>query len=163
VRLLIVEDDRAAVRLYDLFFQGYFPNEFDVRVAGDTREALKIAQEFEPGLVLLDHHLPGAPGITILSDLYTLSPRPYIIILTADITVSYFKSAGLVEAVIIKPMNPPEFVKMVKRLIERVKLYGQLGMDSNSPSIGQFIGRHSNRLDADYHRAPTHSSKETGS
>ncbi len=60
--VLVVEDDQALSSLlkYNLEKEGY-----RVSVAGDGEEALLLAEEAPPDLVLLDWMLPKAPGIEV--------------------------------------------------------------------------------------------------
>jgi len=78
--VLIVEDDRSmAVALSDGFsFEG-----FDVEVAMDGEEGLRLARELDPDLMILDIMLPKKTGLEICKTLRGEgSPLP-IIMLTA--------------------------------------------------------------------------------
>jgi two-component system phosphate regulon response regulator PhoB len=60
--VLVVEDESALAELlkYNLEKEGY-----RVSVAGDGEEALVVAEESPPDLVLLDWMLPKAPGVEV--------------------------------------------------------------------------------------------------
>lgn len=85
-RLLIVEDDDLTRKFLMAFFgtKGY-----QVSVAATAEEALRIAGEIGPGLVLTDFQLPGMDGIGMVRSLRSAGHRvPFILIsgfLTADI------------------------------------------------------------------------------
>lgn len=61
------------------------------RVIGltDPREAVKLCEEFEPDLVMLDLHMPHMDGLAVLTRLAALTPPDSyvpVIVLTADVT-----------------------------------------------------------------------------
>jgi CheY-like chemotaxis protein len=60
--ILVVDDNPANVKLvrFLLVKRGY-----DVRVAGDAREALEILGAFKPRLILMDLQLPGMDGLEL--------------------------------------------------------------------------------------------------
>ena len=79
-RVLIVEDDRAmAVALSD----GFSYEGFDVEVAGDGAEGLRLAREADPDLVILDIMLPKMTGLEVCKTLRDEGSALPIIMLTA--------------------------------------------------------------------------------
>ncbi len=58
--VLVVEDDRwTRLLLHDLLAaHGY-----GALLAGDAHEALQLARDHRPGLILMDIHLPGSSGL----------------------------------------------------------------------------------------------------
>ena len=60
--ILIVEDDELNMKLYNdiLRVQGYVTLQ-----TGDGREALKIAREHRPDLILMDIQLPNISGLEV--------------------------------------------------------------------------------------------------
>ncbi|MGH9403401.1 MAG: response regulator [Terriglobia bacterium] len=84
VNILIV-DDHPTFR-YGL--RKLLESEADFRVAGeaaDGAEALRLAQELQPDIVLLDLTLRQRPGLEVLQDLVSLNSPLRTIILTAAI------------------------------------------------------------------------------
>ena len=80
--MLLVEDDAALAELLAWHFQR---EDFEVRRTGDGEEALLLAQESPPDLVLLDWMTEGLSGIEVcrrLRRMPTTSNVP-IIMLTA--------------------------------------------------------------------------------
>src|SRR4051812_33096842 len=61
-RILLVEDDRALVELLVYHFQR---EDFEVRATGDGDEALLLAREAAPDVVILDWMLEGLAGIEV--------------------------------------------------------------------------------------------------
>ena len=66
MKVLIVEDEKALNLVVKEELQS---NKFDVRVAEDGEEALKLAKSFNPELILLDLILPKKSGLQVLEEL----------------------------------------------------------------------------------------------
>lgn len=79
-RLLVVDDEQALLDLLGdaLRFAGY-----DVLVAGDGREALRLAGTSSPDLVVLDVNLPDLDGFEVLRRLRAEADRVPVVFLTA--------------------------------------------------------------------------------
>lgn len=65
-KILIVDDDRVYSKILSRFFE---ERNFTVFTAEDGVNAAWMAAKEQPGLILLDHYLPGADGLTILDRL----------------------------------------------------------------------------------------------
>ncbi len=78
-KILIVDDDRVYSKILSRFFE---ERDFTVFTAEDGVNAAWIAAKEQPGLILLDHYLPGADGLTILDRLRRTGA-------TSDIPVIY--------------------------------------------------------------------------
>ena len=61
-RLLLVEDDRALADLVSFHFER---SGYDVTRTGDGEEALILAEEVKPDIVLLDWMIEGISGIEV--------------------------------------------------------------------------------------------------
>ena len=61
-KILLVEDDRALVELLVYHFER---GEFEVRATADGEEALLLAREAPPDVVILDWMLEGLSGIEV--------------------------------------------------------------------------------------------------
>ena len=78
-KILIVDDDRVYTKILSRFFE---ERDFTVLTAEDGVNATWLAANEQPGLILLDHYLPGADGLTILDRLRRTGA-------TSDIPVIY--------------------------------------------------------------------------
>src|SRR5450759_3914675 len=65
-RILIVEDNEIIYKMYQKLLQNHG---YDVKIATDGEEGLKIALEEHPDLVLLDIRMPKMDGMTVLKHL----------------------------------------------------------------------------------------------
>lgn len=119
--LLFIEDDdhiRLALRLA-LEDEGY-----DVREAATGREGLRMFEESEPDLVLLDLRLPDLSGFEVCRTLRSSSIVP-IIIVTAQ-TDTYDMVAGLeagADDYVTKPVVPKELAARIRAHLRRVQLH----------------------------------------
>ena len=79
--VLLVEDDRTLRRALRASFRNW---DFDVAEAGSGEEALSIASNAPPDLVVLDLTLPGIDGLETLRHLRTFSDVPVVVLTVRD-------------------------------------------------------------------------------
>lgn len=81
-KILIVDDEQD---ILDLISYNLKKNDFEVVQALDGFEAVNLAKEFQPDLILLDRMMPGKSGIETLKEIRKISAldRTIIIFLTA--------------------------------------------------------------------------------
>jgi two-component system alkaline phosphatase synthesis response regulator PhoP len=116
-RVLIVDDDVKIVELVKLYLarDGYH-----VITAYNGTDALKLARESHPDLLVLDIMLPGMNGLEICRILRTESPVP-IILLTAK-TTEQDRIIGLdlgADDYVTKPFSPRELAARVRAVFRR--------------------------------------------
>jgi DNA-binding response OmpR family regulator len=116
-KILVVDDDPKIVELIRLYLEkdGYW-----VLAAYDGLEALALARQRCPDLILLDLLLPEMDGLDVCHILSTESEVP-IIMLTAKAT-DEDKLVGLelgADDYITKPFNPREVVARVRAVLRR--------------------------------------------
>ena len=115
---ILVVDDEHLIRWsleQNLKKQGY-----EVVTAGTGEDALRLAREEQPELVLLDYHLPGINGLEVLQRLKELDEEVLVIMVTAQ--------GGLETAVntmrhgaydyINKPFNLDEMAIVIRKALE---------------------------------------------
>jgi len=121
-RLLLVEDDRALAELVTFHFEraGYV-----VTRTGDGEEALILAEEVRPDLILLDWMIEGISGIEVCR---RLRRRPAtanvpIIMLTArgeeDDRIRGLETGA--DDYLTKPFSPKELVARAAAVLRRVR------------------------------------------
>jgi DNA-binding response OmpR family regulator len=117
-RILLVEDDpktRGTVALY-LQREGY-----DVATAENGVQALEIARERDPHLVVLDLMLPRMDGLEVCRTLRARANHPAIIMVTARSTEDD-KLTGLdlgADDYVTKPFSPRELMARVRAVLRR--------------------------------------------
>ena len=117
-RILVVDDDVKTVELVKLYLKR---DGYKVLTAFDGLEALRMARELHPNLIVLDLMLPGMDGLQICRTLRDESDVP-IIMLTARVT-DQDKLIGLdtgADDYIIKPFSPRELAARVRAVLRRL-------------------------------------------
>ena len=134
-RVLVVDDDAKTVELVKLYLSR---DGYRVLTACDGVEALRLAREGHPDLIVLDLMLPGIDGLEVCRTLRRESDVP-IIMLTAR-TTDEDKLTGLglgADDYVTKPFSPRELAARVRVVLRRLPgergpdeiKYGQLTVD----------------------------------
>jgi two-component system phosphate regulon response regulator PhoB len=137
-RILLVEDDPALVELLVFHFER---EDFEVRATADGEEALLLAREAAPDVVILDWMLEGLSGIEVCRRLRRLTETANvpIIMLTARgeeaDRIRGFETGA--DDYVTKPFSPRELVARVLAVLRRVRpalagerlVYGDIEMD----------------------------------
>ena len=116
-RVLVVEDD---VSIADVLRRTLRQEGHEVRSAGDGVEALRVAEEFAPDLVVLDLGLPKLDGVEVCRRLRADSDVP-ILILTAR-TETEDRVEGLdtgADDYLVKPFERQELLARMRALLRR--------------------------------------------
>ena len=124
-RVLVVDDDAKTVELVKLYLNR---DGYRVLTAYDGVEALRLAREGHPDLIVLDLMLPGIDGLEVCRTLRRDSDVP-IIMLTAR-TTDEDKLTGLglgADDYVTKPFSPRELAARVRAVLRR--LPGERGPD----------------------------------
>jgi two-component system alkaline phosphatase synthesis response regulator PhoP len=124
-KVLVVDDDAKTVELVKLYLNR---DGYRVIPANDGNEALRLARETSPDLIVLDLMLPGISGLDICRILREESDVP-IIILTA-LTTDDDRLKGLdlgADDYVTKPFSPRELAARVRAVLRR--LPGERGPD----------------------------------
>lgn len=137
---ILILDDEDPIRQFmkiNLDYQGYQTVE-----AASGEEALRIFDEENPAVAILDIMLPGISGYEVCEKIREKSPMTGIIMVSAK-SQDIDKILGLEKGAddyIIKPFNPQELILRVKSLMRRVNLNpaGDSGEEVKSLSDGPF-------------------------
>jgi two-component system, OmpR family, alkaline phosphatase synthesis response regulator PhoP len=142
--ILVVDDEGPIVDLVT----GYLVREgFTVRSASDGLEALELARELGPDVVVLDLMLPGLDGIEVCRQLRTFSDA-YVLMLSArgeelDRVVGLTVGA---DDYLVKPFSPRELVARVRALLRRPRAR-PAGAPKVPPGLTIDLARRSVRVD----------------
>ena len=137
-KLLLVEDDKALAELLVWHFER---QDFDVRRTADGEEALLLAEEQAPDIVILDWMIEGISGLEVCR---RLRRRPA----TANVPIIMLTARGEeadrirgletgADDYVTKPFSPGELIARVGAVLRRVRpalageslSYGDLEMD----------------------------------
>jgi DNA-binding response OmpR family regulator len=117
LRALVVDDERALAQLVGSYLER---ERFEVHLAHDGDEAVRIAREVDPDVVVLDLGLPGMDGVEVCRTLRTFSDC-YVVMLTAraeEVDTLVGLSVGA-DDYVTKPFSPRELVARIKAMQRR--------------------------------------------
>lgn len=128
--ILVCDDDKEIVEAIEIYLtkEGY-----NILKAYNGEEALKIIEENEIHLVILDIMMPKINGIQVASKIRENKGVP-IIMLSAK-SEDYDKISGLntgADDYVTKPFNPVEVVARVKSQIRRYTMLGAMPKPQNN-------------------------------
>jgi len=119
-KILLVDDERDILDFlsYNLENAGY-----EVRVAQNGLEGVKVAQKFLPDLILLDMMMPEMDGVQTCEEIRNLDTKKEIVVafLTAR-GEDYSQIAGFdagADDYILKPIKPKVLMSRIKALLKR--------------------------------------------
>jgi two-component system response regulator MprA len=118
-RILVVEDDPKVASMLQrgLAFEGY-----SVSVAGDGEQALRVARESPPDLLILDVMLPGIDGLEVARRIRRGSEVPLLMLTARDAVPD--RVAGLeagADDYLVKPFAFDELLARVKTILRRAR------------------------------------------
>lgn len=120
-RVLVIEDDEELSRLLQLDLQRH---NFEVSIASNGLEGLRMYQEINPDLVVLDVSLPQLDGLTVCQRIRELTNVP-ILMMTAHAVSEQDIAEGLnrgADEYMLKPLGKIEFHARIKALLRRARL-----------------------------------------
>lgn len=119
-KILVIDDEEKILNLVTSYLE---KENYDVTTAQDGLSGLRLAQEINPDIIVLDIMLPGMDGIELLSQLRRES-NVYVIMLTAK-TEEIDKIVGLsvgADDYVTKPFSPRELTARIKAAMRRINL-----------------------------------------
>lgn len=118
IRALVVDDEPE---LADLMRRGLEMTGWHVETAHDGFQALRIAREFMPDVLVLDVMMPGMDGVELLQKIRTIFPDVPALFLTAKDSSSD-KVTGLQaggDDYVSKPFSMKEVLLRLHRIVQR--------------------------------------------
>lgn len=119
-RALVVDDEAPLAEIVASYLER---EQFETIVAGNGNDAITIARELDPDVVILDLGLPGIDGLEVCRQLRTFSDA-YVVMLTArdtemDTIVGLTVGA---DDYVTKPFSPRELVARIRAMLRRPRL-----------------------------------------
>ena len=114
---VMIVDDHEMVRRGACSYLEAQPDISVVAQAGSGEEAVKLAREFIPDVVLMDLVMPGMDGVDATRKVKDISPRTQIIILTSFHQDEYIFPALQAGAIsfLLKDVKATELVEAIRR------------------------------------------------
>jgi two-component system, OmpR family, alkaline phosphatase synthesis response regulator PhoP len=141
-RILVVDDEPAVTDLlaYNLRKAGY-----EILLAADGREALRLARQSSPDLILLDLMLPEVDGLDVCRELRKTSAVPVIMLTARGEEIDRVVGLELgADDYVTKPFSVRELLARIKAVLRRVQ------PDEKSAETGNILrGKGGLRLDVE--------------
>jgi len=120
-KILIIDDEEVVL---DSCIQILGGESFQVSTASNGSDGLRLVQELQPDLVIVDLKMPGISGFEVLDRLEEIDPTIVMIVITGFATVSSAVDAMKKGAYdfLPKPFSPEEFRIIIRRGLEKRKL-----------------------------------------
>ena len=122
VTILVVDDDSS---IRETIRDRLVARGWDVVMASDGQEALSIAAESKPDVVLLDIHMPQMDGLTALEclrDNPELSDILVVMVTSSSSVPDITRAAACnVADYVTKPFNAVELVARVQEVLQKAK------------------------------------------
>ena len=116
-RILVVDDESAVT---DLLAYNLRKALYDVSIAADGREALRLAGEFQPDLILLDLMIPEVDGLDVCRALRKTSDVPIIMITARGEETGRVVGLELgADDYVTKPFSVRELMARIKAVLRR--------------------------------------------
>ncbi len=120
-RVLVVDDERPLAEVVATYLEH---DGFEVTLAHHGREAVLVARDVDPDVVVLDLALPGMDGLQVCRELRRFSDC-YVVMLTARVEEED-KLAGLAAGAddyVTKPFSPRELVARIEAMLRRPRRF----------------------------------------
>ncbi len=113
--ILIVEDDQDIGVMVATLLELETP--YQTRLAQDGQEALTLARDTPPSLLVLDYQLPGINGVQLYDRLRTLPGLEHVpaVLMSANLPVEEMKKRQMVG--LCKPFDVNELIETVKHSV----------------------------------------------
>jgi two-component system alkaline phosphatase synthesis response regulator PhoP len=116
-RILVVDDEPA---VSDLLAYNLRKAHYEVLVAADGREALRLAREDSPDLILLDLMIPEVDGLDVCRELRKTSGVPIIMITARGEEIDRVVGLELgADDYVTKPFSVRELMARIKAVLRR--------------------------------------------
>ena len=118
IDILVIDDNDIQLEFLEHLFATHG---YSCHATGDNRNALKIIQEINPRLILLDIMMPDIDGFTILKNIREtdgLEKLPVIIYTSKAYPVDQKKAMSLgASSYLIKPVKGSEIIEEIKKYL----------------------------------------------
>jgi two-component system alkaline phosphatase synthesis response regulator PhoP len=119
-KVLVVDDERNIVELlkFNLEKEGY-----EVLAAYDGIEAVKLASEERPDLIILDIMLPGQGGLEVCRQIRKMMKTPILMATAKGEEIDKILGLELgADDYVTKPFSPRELIARVKAILRRTSI-----------------------------------------
>lgn len=123
-KILWVDDEIDLLKGHMLFLK---EKNFDVASASNGIDALELIKQDAFDIVFLDEQMPGMDGLSVLSEIKTLTPNMPVIMITKSEEEHIMEDAlgAKITDYLIKPVKPSQILLACKKILDNKKLINQ--------------------------------------
>ncbi|MEO7941919.1 MAG: response regulator transcription factor [Marmoricola sp.] len=138
LRAMVVEDETELAALVGSYLER---GGFEVTLCHDGAQAVTLAREVDPDVIVLDLGLPGLDGVEVCRQVRTFSDA-YVVMLTArseEVDTLIGLSVGA-DDYMTKPFSPRELIARVQAMLRRPRPLGQGdGVEDTARTFGPLV------------------------
>lgn len=122
-RVLIADDEPFELLMLQSMLSRLFPGTFDMQTAENGRQAIALAETFEPEIAILDIEMPGINGLKAAQQIRQRLPHIVLFFLTAHEVFTYAQQACDVGAAgyLLKPISDDLLLQSINRALEQIE------------------------------------------
>jgi len=162
IGVLVVDDDFMVARIHARFVEQ--TDGFEVVGTAHTgAEALRLVEELDPDLVLLDVHLPDLGGLEVLARLRAAGHHTAVVMVTAERGAEAVRTAlhGGAMQYLVKPFDHADLADRLHRVAAALGVLPGADGDADQAAIDQAFGTTPLRPAGAGHQLPKGLSPET--
>jgi DNA-binding response OmpR family regulator len=119
IKVLIIDDD---LTLREMYAERMMVEDYDVHIAKDGDEGIKMAKEVKPDVVLLDIMMPGTNGFGVLESLQkdpTTESIPILMLsaLIQEENKAKSKDGGAIGYIVKSETTPADVIEKIKKTL----------------------------------------------
>lgn len=123
-RILVVDDEPSVT---DLIAYNLRKALYDVQVAANGRDALRLSREYQPDLILLDLMIPEVDGLDVCRELRKTSDVPVIMITARGEEIDRVLGLEIgADDYVAKPFSVRELMARIKAVLRRAQKDGEV-------------------------------------
>ena len=115
-KILIIEDEEILINLLQ---RKLSQENYEITIARDGEEGLKMMKEVRPDLILLDLYMKQNDGWKVLSDIKQNNPHLPVLIVTAHDNYMKDPRLCLADGHVIKSIYFDELKKQIKQILQK--------------------------------------------
>ncbi|MGG3800901.1 response regulator transcription factor [Metabacillus fastidiosus] len=137
-KILIIDDEIGLLKLLEITLRK--ENFVNIETASTGKDALRLVQEKEYGIILLDIMLPDISGFELCTEIRKNTNTPIIFISARSTDFDKLTGLGIGgDDYITKPFNILEVVARIKVILRRQKMYESPKQKNNLYNYGYFM------------------------
>lgn len=134
IRVLVADDERRARRALAALLATY-PQLAVVGQAADGLQAVELALELQPDVVVLDGIMPGLDGLGAVQRIKELAPQIAVILLTLYGDLEWDARQSGADGFLVKSADSEEIIDLITRLGSRTAALRQPSMNLASQGV----------------------------